>query len=263
LKIGFIGASKAGSSLGKYLMENNYAIAGFFSRDKQHSDYCASLSKSNSYDSIMSLINDSDIVFISTKDDEIQNIKEYILANRIDLTGKYIGHLSGQKDSSLLYGISENIFSLHPLMTFSKYDVDSSEISKCSFFFEGTGYKFIKDFFSELPNSIIEISQKDKTKYHAAAVFASNFNNALIKVSIDIMSSIGIEEPYNRLKPLIEASYKNILENGIEKSLTGPVKRNDFSTIGEHLKCLENDDEILYRYLTNKLLQLTNSNVRF
>ena len=58
------------------------------------------------------------------------------------------------------------------------------------------------------------------------------------------------------LFPLIEFNLKNIKDNGIINSLTGPVERGDLNTIKGHCNALNKEDRNLYELLSKNILKI-------
>ena len=242
-----------------YFKENGLHIAGFFSSDLNHAGECASYTNSKAFESLRELVDGSDLIVISSKDWQISEKAQSIAKLGLDHSGKYFMHLSGQKKSSELKPLGENILSLHPLMSFPDYKVDLSKIKQAYFFYEGSpsAMDMIKDLLKGLPNRLVEIDPLKKDLYHASAVFVSNFNSALIQIAVENMQILGInkKEAQSALMPLLASSYDNILALGYEQALTGPVKRGDAQTVASHLKALEGN-ALLYKLLSEKLLEI-------
>lgn len=57
--------------------------------------------------------------------------------------------------------------------------------------------------------------------------------------------------------PLIEFNIKNIKEQGVLNSLTGPIERCDLETIKGHYEALNDEDKELYTILSRHLLKIT------
>ena len=102
MKFGFIGAGKVGFSLGKYLKENNIDLNGYYSKSKHSAKEAAIFTGTKKYDNLEMLIEDSDAIFITTPDGEIQGVWNKI--NRLSIKDKLICHCSGS--------ISSEIFSI-------------------------------------------------------------------------------------------------------------------------------------------------------
>ena len=101
MKIGFIGAGKLGFSLGKYLVENNINVSGYYSKNLGSSKDAAIFTNSKYYESLKSIIEDCDTIFITTQDGVISEIWNSI--SQLSINNKIICHCSGS--------LSSNIFS--------------------------------------------------------------------------------------------------------------------------------------------------------
>lgn len=76
-----------------------------------------------------------------------------------------------------------------------------------------------------------EMSDADRTLYHAAAVIGGNFLVTLHQVTTRLLTEVGA--PPEAIVPLM----RRTIENGFD--LTGPFARGDWSTIESHLEALE------------------------
>ncbi|MEO8744302.1 MAG: Rossmann-like and DUF2520 domain-containing protein [Candidatus Dormiibacterota bacterium] len=76
--------------------------------------------------------------------------------------------------------------------------------------------------------------------YHAAAVFASNYVDALLAEAVTMLGGIGWSEREAKagLMPLAEGALDNIRKRGAVAALTGPVRRGDVETVRRHLAAL-------------------------
>ena len=70
----------------------------------------------------------------------------------------------------------------------------------------------------------------------------SNMVLSLFSIGTELLEESGFSSRHvvEALEPLFLGNVKNILRNGIKDSLTGPVERNDVSTILKHLEALDN-----------------------
>ena len=116
----------------------------------------------------------------------------------------------------------------------------------------------LKQLFLSLGNKVQIISKENKSLYHAAAVTVSNFILGLVNNSLTYLKDCGFSEEIamEALYPLIEFNLKNIKENGIMESLTGPVERGDLETITSHCKVLNQRDKKMYKLLSENILSI-------
>ncbi len=81
MKIGFIGAGKVGCSLGKYLINGNVQVTGYYSRHKESAQEAADFTNTKVYNDQETLVRENDAIFITVPDGQIRNtydrIKEF------------------------------------------------------------------------------------------------------------------------------------------------------------------------------------------
>ena len=59
------------------------------------------------------------------------------------------------------------------------------------------------------------------------------------------------------ITPLVRANMEHIIEHGPAGALTGPIERNDATTVASHLQCFDAPEEReLYRYASLKLVEV-------
>ena len=259
MKIGFIGAGKVGSSLGKYFSDSG-TVMGYSSRSADSARFAAELTSSRFYESTEMLVNYCDVIFITTPDDIIHQVWEGLKI--FPISGKTICHCSGSLSSAVFSGIEETGafgLSVHPLQAIS--DKNSVHLLRdCVFTVEGDERKAgeIKAFLEGFGNTVKTISAKDKTLYHAAAVFVSNLPIALTQIGTDILKRCGFDDESARkaLAPLIVGSANNAAQKGAVKALTGPVERGDAETVSAHLSAINEKEREIYSLLTDKLVEI-------
>lgn len=96
-----------------------------------------------------------------------------------------------------------------------------------------------------------------RPRYHAAAVFASNFLVACLKVAAEeLRDATDGQGGLRDLIPLARAALLALDERGLSEGVTGPVARGDAGTIRRHLEALGPERSELYRNLARELLDL-------
>ena len=91
--------------------------------------------------------------------------------------------------------------------------------------------------------NVIPIPQGQKARYHAAAVFASNFPTVLAGIAERLLRTSGVEAERARaaVLSLMAAAVANLREQPPAAALTGPVVRGDADTVRRHLAVLHSD----------------------
>jgi predicted short-subunit dehydrogenase-like oxidoreductase (DUF2520 family) len=84
------------------------------------------------------------------------------------------------------------------------------------------------------------VGDAERVRYHAAAVFASNFVDVLIAQAVKLLQGIGWsrEDATRALLPLVDGAIANIRRQGTVGALTGPIRRGDSETVERHLEAL-------------------------
>ena len=265
MKIGFIGAGRVGVTMGKHFMTHakdmhKYEIIGYYDSSVSAMKEAEKITgiKSLSEEEIVRF---SDVIFITVTDGAIEEVWNQI--SDYDLKGKIICHCSGALSSGVFSKIEElgaYGYSVHPLFACSSKEESYKDISKALFTIEGSKEKLevVKQMIGDLGNKVQVIDAKNKVKYHAAAVMASNQVIGLIKASCDLLKESGFSEEnaLEAIKPLIYGNIDNVYRQGIKGALTGPVVRNDKKTISKHIEALEGNTKEIYKELTRKLYDI-------
>ncbi|MBE6052253.1 MAG: DUF2520 domain-containing protein [Clostridium sp.] len=260
MKIGFVGAGKVGFSLGKYFVNKDLTVIGYYSRNLESSKDAAEFTSSRYFSSIKDLLKECDTIFITTVDDAVKDVWNDI--QMWSIKNKIICHCSGSLSSKVFSNIDSYDsygYSIHPMFAFSDKYNSYKKLNEAFFTIEGSKEKLNKivDLLNILGNEFKIISSEDKVKYHAASVFVSNHVLALMKEGVKLLIDCGFqeEEAIKALYPLMLNNVKNI-KLGFINSLTGPLERGDELTVKKHLECLECDEKELYKILSRKLLEI-------
>ena len=243
-RIGFIGAGKAGTSLGKLFVDNGQKVAGYYSRTPESARYAASFTDTLYYESIEKLINDCDMIFLTVPDSAIREVWSFV--SECDISGRIICHCSGSMASHVFSGHNDpsvSYYSIHPMYAISSRETGYVGLGDAVFSIEGSENRLdeITNWLKSFINNVATILADNKTLYHAAAVFASNLVTGLYFDACKLLSECGFsdEQAQLALGKLFEGNCKNVLEKGPVDALTGPVERNDVKTIREHIMKLK------------------------
>jgi Uncharacterized conserved protein len=259
MNIGFIGAGKVGNTLGKYFEQNNIKLSGYYNINQNAAQEAADFTKSKLYTSVNELLQDSDMVFITTTDANIEKVWDNI--KELPVEGKFICHCSGALSSQVFSGIHEKGafgYSIHPLFSCSSKTTSYKKLYNALFTIEGSR-EHLQDvgrLFRRLGNKTKIIDASDKVKYHAAAVFACNQTIALAGLGAELLTkcSFSREEAVESVLALMRYAIENIENQGLAGALTGPVERNDISTVSKHLRALSEEEKNAYVALSRILI---------
>ena len=203
------------------------------------------------------------MIFLTVPDGSIRSVWEDI--RKLEIKGKIICHCSGAMSAGEAFpGIEEAGafgYSVHPLFAVSDRFSAYRELTDVFFTVEGSEEHIhtVKRLIESAGNPVRIIEAAKKTLYHCAAAVASNLVCGLADQSVQLMEECGFsrDEAVKALAPILTGNMKHIAEIGPAKSLTGPVERNDVSTVKKHLDCLNDEEEKqLYRLLSLRLVKL-------
>jgi predicted short-subunit dehydrogenase-like oxidoreductase (DUF2520 family) len=156
-----------------------------------------------------------------------------------------VGHCSGATGLEAL--APHEAFSLHPLMTVTAESADADSAASSAGAepraqgarFTGAGaavagttaraLAMARDLAAALGMQPVEIAERDRVAYHAAASMASNFLLTLEAAAERIAATAGVDR--SLLVPLVRATVENWAALGPERALTGPVARGDEATV--------------------------------
>jgi len=187
-----------------------------------------------------------DVIIICSKDDTIVRTARKAVRNS-GKNLKLLVHCSGSNRSTILpdsnsAGSHIARLTLHPIQTFPHPDPD---LLKGIYYMASTDDRFAKTWANAFVKrmhgkGVLHISAKDLPLYHTLVVFASNFTT-LLGGSLEILSrSLGIAPTKMKraVMPLMKKSLDNVLHTNAADVLTGPLVRNDRSTLLKHRNAL-------------------------
>ena len=123
-----------------------------------------------------------------------------------------------------------------------------------------------RDLAARLGAQVVEIPAGAKPRYHAAAVFASNFPVVLAAIAQRLLTDSGISRDAARgaTTSLMLGAAENLRHASPGDALTGPVVRGDRETVGAHLDALRDEPDVraLYEALTQAVEKILEERAR-
>ena len=192
-------------------------------------------------------LKEADVYIISTTDNAIA-----VISNTLPFKNKLVVHTSGSVPLSALSNKNRRgVF--YPLQTFSKEkEVDFGAIPICIEAEYKMDFTVLKLLASSISDQVFRISCNQRKSLHIAAVFANNFTNHLYHISSQICEENKV--PFDILKPLIAETLKKIETLSPKEAQTGPARRNDNTTMENHIDQLKTDyRKEIYTILSNAI----------
>ncbi|MFV9690225.1 MAG: Rossmann-like and DUF2520 domain-containing protein [Desulfobacteria bacterium] len=245
--IAIVGCGTIGTTLGRLFAEAGYPIAGVASHRIESARTAAEfIGTSNYSDNPAHITLDADIVFITTTDICIEPVCDEIAQNRAFKKGAFVFHCSGALPSGILRSArycGAYTGSIHPLQSVASVKEALHTIAGCTCVFEGEPEVLLtaRELVRGIGADFMQIGERDKPLYHAAAVVASNYLVTLVSVATELNEIIGISgrSSAKGLLCLIRGTLDNLEKLGISDALTGPIARGDIGTIASHIDAIK------------------------
>lgn len=267
MRIGFIGAGKVATAFGRYLHIRGAVISGYFDRHPEKTAHAGGQTRSNAYKSSAEAAAQSDLLFITTRDDQIEGTCRQLCRENSIHSRHLVGHMSGAHSSRLLgraRDLGATVFSLHPLQAFADEKESLEALPRTYFSLEGDAavLKPVMALLKQMGNRYFMLSPEHKSLYHLSACILSNYLVTLAASGMAALEAAGInpQEGFRAMRPLMDGTLANIARLGPSRALTGPIARGDAGTIAQHMEALQsqglNHIESVYAFMGLKTLEL-------
>jgi predicted short-subunit dehydrogenase-like oxidoreductase (DUF2520 family) len=248
-KVVIIGAGQVGQTLGRLLNRSGkYRVAGVYDIKMNQARAGAVFIGRGAaiYQDAAEAVRAADIIFITTPDDVIEHACRKIFTATSSCHDKIVAHCSGSQPSGILKSAKRHrgvyIASLHPMQTFA----DKAETARnfrgtyCVYEGDARAVPSVRRIINAIGGIPVRIQARNKILYHAGCVFASNYLVVLLEAAQSFLKQSGFSDKniLKSVKPLIEATIKNVSRMGIPDALTGPFSRGDELTVRNHIKAI-------------------------
>lgn len=255
-EIDIIGTGNLASVLAPALEQNGFIVNNVYGRDLAKAKYLANrLYQAKATDALDFSESKSNVFLLAISDDALEEVsRELVLPD-----DAIVAHTSGSSPLSVLgYTAVNNIGVFYPLQTFSKgRKVDFDEVP---ILIEGENKHTrtaLTKIAKKLSGNVQEASSKQRLMLHLAAVYASNFTNAMLLHASDMLQAARLD--FGLLGPLVAETFEKSFELGPLKAQTGPAKRNDLEIIEKHLEMLADlpDKQEVYKLISQQIMDRT------
>jgi predicted short-subunit dehydrogenase-like oxidoreductase (DUF2520 family) len=201
MKIGFIGAGKAGKALGRYFKNHEVDVAGYYSRTFASAQDAAQNNRNRAFHTVEELADGCDLLFITASDQALPDIAGQVaqlISKNLIAADKIWVHVSGALPSSCLAKISQAggfAGSMHPLLSFGDPGESAAMLEKVFFSIEGSeqAVKAIIGLLTKTRGRFCEIKVENKPLYHAGACVISNYMTTMIDTGMRYLEAAGME----------------------------------------------------------------------
>jgi predicted short-subunit dehydrogenase-like oxidoreductase (DUF2520 family) len=246
----FIGTGRAARGLASAFSSAGVKVLGLVSRTRRNVPGFRVFPAGDA----AKIVKRADIVVLAVPDGAIVKTSDRLARRCRGIEGKVFVHLSGARESGDLSALRDkgaHTAALHPFYSFASDPLPGPRSSalriphsalllrQIPFSVEGSpeAVAVVKRLLGPYGVRAAVIGPRDKTLYHAAAVFSSNFTVGLQTVSEAMLREAGVGDVDARLmvSALLTSTALNVVAKGPTDALTGPVVRGDLGTIEMHL----------------------------
>lgn len=243
-----MGAGVVGTALAARMVRAGVPVAGLHGRQAELSDAASALSGVlASSGEIPDILNQSDVVIISVRDERIREVVERLIREKRLNKNQVLLHTSGANASGDILAPArpfvKALGTLHPLVSFADARVAIEGMRTVAFGVEGDpiARRVAGKLVSLLGARFVVLDAKNLALYHAGAVMVSNYVVALADLGRTLLIEAGVPAPeaLPALIPLMTSVVQNLAHVGLPGAMTGPVERGDVSSVERHLEILK------------------------
>jgi predicted short-subunit dehydrogenase-like oxidoreductase (DUF2520 family) len=182
-----------------------------------------------------------DLVAIAVPDAAVADVAATVETDGVAV----VAHLSGSLGlAPLAHHVRRAV--LHPLVSLPDPVLGAERLRSGAWFGLSTeGDQLASEVVAHLGGRAIAVAEADWTRYHAAAVVASNHLVGLLGQVERLAHELGA--PLDAYLDLARGSLDNVAALGPAGALTGPVRRGDRETVERHLAALPDDERAAYQ----------------
>ncbi|HWI37014.1 MAG TPA: DUF2520 domain-containing protein [Burkholderiales bacterium] len=193
-----------------------------------------------------SIVDASDIVFLTVPDDAIA-----ATCASLRWKGQAAVHCSGAAELTLLKGTNGPVGGFHPLVMFADPEVAARNIAGAAIAVEAAEplSSRLKTMVEALGARLLVIPPGARAAYHAGAHFAAAFACASVAQGVEIYRRIGIapEDALPALISLLRGATDAMAHSGPARAMAGSIARGDLDTVKRHVEALGRLDPELRR----------------
>ena len=259
--VAVVGLGRLGTCLFRALQSAGVRVTSVTSRrESRAQQLIRELSCSAAVTTLEHVTHGAELVFLTVPDAEIPQVSA-----RLSLgPGQSLVHCSGALDRSPLTAAGEAGAALgvfHPLQSFGP-DAPAERFAGVALGIDAEPplFEALEQLATRLGARPFSLAGVDRARYHAAAVFASNYLVALHAAAARIWQAAGLpaESAREALVVLSQGAVDNLQAHELAQALTGPIARGDAALLARQIAALASDppSQQLYRALARELLQL-------
>jgi predicted short-subunit dehydrogenase-like oxidoreductase (DUF2520 family) len=262
LRIGFIGAGRLGTALAWSLARSGCGVVAVASRSLVSAQRLADGIVGCAVGDAQAVVDASDLVFVTTPDDALARVAAALRWRR----GAAAVHCSGASELAVLAPAADAgaaVGGFHPLQSFAETEAAIASLPGCTVTIEAQEplRAALVELAGTLGCHVNLLPPGARALYHAAAGYASQFVNVLLREASTAWQQWGAseEQALRALLPLARGTLASIEKLGVARGMPGPASRGDLGSIEKHVAALgaiDGDMLRLYRELCARSVAL-------
>lgn len=208
-------------------------------------------------------LSDVAVVVLAVPDDTIPPLARALARGAAIGPAHVVLHLSGSLAADALAPLAGGgaaLGSFHPLQTIVQPEDAPSHLRGAWAAVEGSAraVETAERLARDIGLRPFRLRAEHKPRYHAGAVFASNYFVVVEAIAARLLAEAGLDDAqaWEALTSLVAGTLRNLQRQGPPAALTGPVVRGDAETVTRHLAVLDGATRDLYRRLGAAALEL-------
>ena len=239
LGVGIVGTGRVGAVMGRALLEAGHAIVGCTASSDASRDRASAMLPDVPILDVETVVERSELVLFTVPDDILPELVSGLAKLGKFNSGQIVAHCAGRYGTEVLEPSCAIPLALHPSLSFTGTSIDLPRLRQSTI--AVTAPKPVLPIGQALVVEIgaepVIVAPADRPLYHAAISHAANHTVVILSQALELLASVGLENPAQVLHSLVDASVNNTLQSG-PSALTGPVSRGDIGTVEAHLGAL-------------------------
>lgn len=242
LGVGIVGTGRVGAVMGRVLREAGHALVGCTASSEASRDRAQAMLPDVPILDVETVVERSELVLFTVPDDQLADLIAGLATLGRFHAGQIVAHCAGRFGTEVLepaVAAGAIPLALHPSLSFTGTSIDVPRLRQATVAVTApkTVLPIGQALVIEMGAEPVNVAPADRPLYHAAISHAANHTVVLLSQALEVLGSIGVEDPARVLHALVDASVNNTLQSG-SGALTGPVARGDVGTVRAHVAAL-------------------------
>lgn len=261
-RIGFIGAGRLAKALAWHCAQRGLQVAAVANRSPGAAEDLAAPIAGCTVVSAQQVVDSCSLVFVTTPDGALRATVEGLQWR----AGQGVVHCSGATEVGELAHAARQgaaIGGFHPLQTFGDPAAAARSLPGCTVTIEAADPldALLVALAQHLGCSVNRLPPGARPLYHAAAGYASQFVNVLLREAVLMWQAWDAreEDAVRALLPLVQGTLASIGQAGLAPGMPGPVSRGDVGSVHKHVQAIARFDPealALYRALCGRTVDM-------